>query len=56
MKKVYLIQNEMWEWVVICEGKQIFNGGAFRTVDFALLNLYIRAVTATMLDDFLNWL
>lgn len=28
----------------------------FRTVDFALLNLYIRTVTATMLDDFLNWL
>ena len=29
MKKVYLIQNEMWEWTVICDGTQIFNGGAF---------------------------
>ena len=37
MKKVYLIQNEMWEWVVICEGKQIFNGGAFSDGRFCAL-------------------
>ena len=37
MKKVYLIQNEMWEWVVICEKKQIFNGGAFTDGKLAAL-------------------